>query len=154
MLTFRLNITSWAFFDVSGLKLFFHWYAQLLILSKSSFKSICDKLTSWITDNIEVSSAKSFGLDFRPLDKLDRGEGPESILGEDLHLHLSKVNVGYLKFECKAVMPHSIKCLGDIQKYSVDFKTFIKRLIYLMRDWKKLINIRIPSFHTWLMWWY
>ena len=69
MLTFWLTVTSWVFFDGSGLKLIFHWYAQLLISSKSSFKSIYDELTSWITENREVSSAKSFGLDFRPLDK-------------------------------------------------------------------------------------
>ena len=58
MLTFRLYITSWGFFDGSGVKLIFHWYAQLLILSKSIFEPICDELTSWITEYREASSAK------------------------------------------------------------------------------------------------
>ena len=68
LLNFWINITPWAFLDGSGFKLIFHWYVQLLILPKSSFKSIYDKLRSRITESREVSSAKSFRLDFRSLD--------------------------------------------------------------------------------------
>ena len=44
----------------------------MLILPESLFKLICGKLTSWIPDNREVSSAKHFVLAFRLSDK---GEG-------------------------------------------------------------------------------
>ena len=67
LLNFWINVTPWAFLDGSGFKLIFHWYVQLLILSRSSFKSLYDKLTSWITESREVSSAKSFRLAFRSL---------------------------------------------------------------------------------------
>ena len=69
---FRLKMTSWACLVVSGLKFIFHWVAQLLILSKSllRFKSLitlfAEVWMSRITENKDVSSAKSFALDERP----------------------------------------------------------------------------------------
>ena len=65
-------MTSWAYLVVSGLKFIFHWVAQLLIFSKSllRFKSLkrlfADVWMSCITENKDVSSAKSFALDERP----------------------------------------------------------------------------------------
>ena len=53
--------------------------------------------SSWITENIEVSSGRCYGLDIRPLDKLERRGVEESILGYHLHLHISKINFGLLK---------------------------------------------------------
>ena len=65
-------MTSEACLVVSGLKFIFHWVAQLLIFSKSllRFKSLkrlfADVWMSCITENKDVSSAKSFALDERP----------------------------------------------------------------------------------------
>ena len=65
-------MTSEACLVVSGLKFIFHWVAQLLILSKSllRFKSLirlfAEVWMSCITENKDVSSAKSFALDERP----------------------------------------------------------------------------------------
>ena len=143
LLNFWINITPWAFLDGSGFKLIFHWYVQLLILPKSSFKSIYDKLRSRITESREVSSAKSFRLDFRSLDtsvthtrkKRDRRIDPwetsalKSLQDEcwlfkttccfvDFKISFKRrSNLSemsfFLKFEYKTGMPHSIKCLGD-----------------------------------------
>ena len=54
---------------ISGLNDIFHWYAQLEILIKSSFSCNNDRLISWTTEKIEVSSAKSLAVDDRFLDK-------------------------------------------------------------------------------------
>ena len=56
----RLKITSWDCLLGSGLQLFFHWKAHLLIFFWSSFNSLPEAFTSWTTENNEVSSAKSF----------------------------------------------------------------------------------------------
>ena len=64
------KITSWACLEGSGLKLSFHWYAQLFIFSRSLFKAITDKSVSWTTENREVSSAKSLGFYDKSFDKL------------------------------------------------------------------------------------
>ena len=61
--------TSWACLVTSGLNDIFHWYAQLEILIKSSFSCNDDRLISWTTEKIEVSSAKSLAVDDRFLDK-------------------------------------------------------------------------------------
>ena len=51
--------TSWACLVTSGLNDIFHWYAWLEILIKSSFSCKDDRLVSWTTEKIEVTSAKS-----------------------------------------------------------------------------------------------
>ena len=62
---FRQKITSWACLGGSGLKYIFHLLAQGLTLSRSLF-SFCKVLIgSRTTENIEVSSSKSFTLDSR-----------------------------------------------------------------------------------------
>ena len=61
----RLKMTSWACLVVSGLKFIFHWVAQLLILSKSLLRLFVEVWMSCITENKDVSSAKSFALDGR-----------------------------------------------------------------------------------------
>ena len=65
-LVFLLKITSWACLLGSGLKLIFHWYAQLLIFTKSSFNSFLVLLLSRITENNDVSSANNLAFDERP----------------------------------------------------------------------------------------
>ena len=62
----RLKVSSWACLVVSGLKFIFHWVTHLLILSKSLLRLFAEALMSYITENKDVSSAKSFGLDERP----------------------------------------------------------------------------------------
>ena len=63
--TLRLKMTSWACLVVSGLKFIFHWVAQLLILSKTLLRLFAEVWMSCITENKDVSSAKSFALDGR-----------------------------------------------------------------------------------------
>ena len=63
-LILREKITSWVFFlEASGLKLIFHWHAELLTFSRPLFKALADKFVFWTTKNREVSSAKSLGFD-------------------------------------------------------------------------------------------
>ena len=62
---FQLKMTSWACLIVSGLKFIFHWVAQLLILSKTLLRLFAEVWMSCITENKDVSSAKSFALDGR-----------------------------------------------------------------------------------------
>ena len=64
-LTLRVKITSCACLDWSGLKLIFHWKAYSFILSKSAQSSLAVAFGSFINVNKEVSSAKSFGFDWR-----------------------------------------------------------------------------------------
>ena len=52
--------TSWACLMGSGLKLIFHWKAQLFILVKSWFHLFADECLSFITEKSDVSSASSF----------------------------------------------------------------------------------------------
>ena len=54
---------------ISGLKLIFHWKAQLLICSKSSFKLIPARFISCTTEKSEMSSAESLGFELKLLDK-------------------------------------------------------------------------------------
>ena len=61
----REKITSWACLLGSGLKLIFHWKAQLFILFKSSFKFFTDKYLSNITEKRDVSSTNSLGFKTR-----------------------------------------------------------------------------------------
>ena len=53
----------------SRLKLIFHGDVQVLILAKSSFKSLVDLVVCSTTDNIDVSSAKNFRLYAKSSDK-------------------------------------------------------------------------------------
>ena len=53
----------------SGLKLIFHWKAQLLILFKSSFKFYADKFLSNITEKRDVLSANSLGFETKSSEK-------------------------------------------------------------------------------------
>ena len=62
----RLKMTSWACLVVFGLKFIFH--AQLLILSKFLLRLFAEVWMSCVTENKDVSSAKSFALDEMPLD--------------------------------------------------------------------------------------
>ena len=68
-LTLQEKITSWTCLEGSRLKLIFHWHAQLMIFSRSSFEVIADKSVSKTTKNREVSSAKSLGFDDNSFDK-------------------------------------------------------------------------------------
>ena len=61
--------TSWACSVTSGLNDIFHWYTQLKILIKSSFSCNDDKLISWTTEKIEVSSPNSLAVDDKFLDR-------------------------------------------------------------------------------------
>ena len=62
---FRLKMTSWACLVVSGLKFIFHRECQWLILSESLLRLFVEVWMSCITENKDVSSAKSFALDGR-----------------------------------------------------------------------------------------
>ena len=68
-LILREKITSWASLGGSGLKLTFHWYAELLLFSRSLFKVLADKLVSRITKNRDVPPAKSLGFDDNSFDE-------------------------------------------------------------------------------------
>ena len=59
-------MTSCACLVVSGLKFIYHCVAQLLILLKSLLRLFAEAWMSCITENKDVSSAKSFTLDERP----------------------------------------------------------------------------------------
>ena len=50
----------------SGLKLIFHWYVQLLMLTKSLFNSFAVVFVLWTIENNEVSSANNLAVDERP----------------------------------------------------------------------------------------
>ena len=56
------NASSWACFKISGLKDIFHWCVHFGILNKS-FNCTTDTLTSSTTENMVVSSAKSFAVE-------------------------------------------------------------------------------------------
>ena len=63
LLTFQLNIKSWAFSIESGLKLIFYWCPRLLILAKP-LQSSAAELSTWCTTKTnEVSSANNLTLD-------------------------------------------------------------------------------------------
>ena len=49
----------------SGLKLIFHWKAQLFILFKSWFNLFADKCLSFITENSDASSANSLEFEIK-----------------------------------------------------------------------------------------
>ena len=76
----REKRTSWACLLGSGLKVIFHWKAQLFILFKSSFKFFADKSLSNITEKRDVSSANSLGFETRFSDKsfiyIKKSSGP------------------------------------------------------------------------------
>ena len=59
----REKTISCASLDQSGLKAIFHWNAHSEILFKSSFNYFADKSTSWTTEKMDVSSAKSLLID-------------------------------------------------------------------------------------------
>ena len=63
------KITSCACLLESGLKLIFHWQAQLFILLKSSFKFFADKFLSNIIEKRNVSPANSLEFETRFSDK-------------------------------------------------------------------------------------
>ena len=58
----REKTSSWTCLVTSGLNDIFHWYAQLEILIKSSFSCNDDRLISWTTKKVEVSSSKSLAV--------------------------------------------------------------------------------------------
>ena len=66
----REKITSWDCLLGCGLRLVFHWKAQLFILFKSSFKLFADKSLSNITEKRDVTSGKSLGFKTKFSDKL------------------------------------------------------------------------------------
>ena len=82
-ITFYLpnSITSWACLLTSGWILIFHWKVLLLIFLRSSFSSLADTFTSWVTENKDVSSANSLTLDDklsgRPLIQIRNNNGPK-----------------------------------------------------------------------------
>ena len=57
------NTISCACLNKSGLKAIFHWNAHSEILFKSSFNCFADTATSWTTEKMDVSSAKSLVID-------------------------------------------------------------------------------------------
>ena len=59
----RKKATAWACLETSGLKDIFYRYVHFDILSKSLFSCITDTLTSSATENMDVSSAKSFTVE-------------------------------------------------------------------------------------------
>ena len=59
---------TWACLEGSGLKLIFHWYAQLLIFSRPLFQA-ANNFAFRTTKKREVSSAKSLGFDGNSYDK-------------------------------------------------------------------------------------
>ena len=59
------KITSFACLLIWGLKFIFHWKAQLLIFSKSSFKLIPDWFISYTTEKSEVSPANNLGFELK-----------------------------------------------------------------------------------------
>ena len=65
-LVFLLKITSLAYLLGSRLKFIFHWYAQLLFLTKSSIISHLVVLPSWITEYDDVLSSNNLAFDNRP----------------------------------------------------------------------------------------
>ena len=65
----REKITSWACLLGSGLKLIFHWNAQLLILLKSLFKWLAEILTFCTMEKRDVSSTKSLSVVDRSSDR-------------------------------------------------------------------------------------
>ena len=56
---FLEKITSWACILWSGLNDIFYWWAQLEIFSKSLFSGSVERLTFFIEEKTDVSSAKS-----------------------------------------------------------------------------------------------
>ena len=56
---------SCACLDESGLKVILHWNAHPEIAFKSSFNCFADKSTSWATEKMDVSSAKSFVIGYK-----------------------------------------------------------------------------------------
>ena len=64
------KISSWACLEGLGLKLIFHWYAQLLVFNGSLFKVLTDKFVFWTIKNRVVSSAKSLRFDDNLFDNL------------------------------------------------------------------------------------
>ena len=69
ILLFIFGITSWACLLTSGLKLNFHWKVQFLIFLRSTFSTLGDTFTWWVTKNKDVLSANSLTLDDKLLDK-------------------------------------------------------------------------------------
>ena len=61
----REERTPWVWLLELGLKLIFHWKAQLFVLFKSSFKFFTDKYLSNITEKRDVSSTNTLGFKTR-----------------------------------------------------------------------------------------
>ena len=64
-----LNMVSWACFFGSELKLIFHCRAHSFILKRSLFNRLTESVILWITENSNLSSAKSLTFDFKPTGK-------------------------------------------------------------------------------------
>ena len=61
----RVKITSRVYLLGSGLKVIFHWKAQLFSLFKSWFNLLADKCLSFITEKSDVSFANSLGFEIK-----------------------------------------------------------------------------------------
>ena len=66
-LILREKMTSSTCLERSGLKLIFHWKAQ--IISKSLFNAFADVFLSWTTEKRKVSFVKNLGFDDKLVDK-------------------------------------------------------------------------------------
>ena len=69
LVVFLLNITSWACFIGSGLKLIFHLKAHLFISFRSLFRLLAILSGTLTVENRVVSSVNNLGLHWRLLDK-------------------------------------------------------------------------------------
>ena len=78
LLTFKRKNFFLSLFGYLRIKWHFHWYAQLKILIKSSFSCDDDRLVSWTTKKIEVSSAKSLAGKNNRSPKIDPWGTPAS----------------------------------------------------------------------------
>ena len=69
LLDLQLRITLWACLLGPGLKLILHWKVHSLTFFRSLFNSFVEKITSWTTENNNVSSPKKFALKVKLSDK-------------------------------------------------------------------------------------
>ena len=96
-LVFRLNSNSWAYLLGSGLKFIFHCTSHSEIFFRSLFTLTVLVVISSLVENKELLSAKSFGLDCKPLGKSKTINVPKLIPVEHLHSPLSRMRAYHLK---------------------------------------------------------
>ena len=116
---FRLKITFWAFLLEWGLKVIFHWNAQLLTLFKSLFTSFAEVFMSWATLKRDVSSANDFALEDKSSDKsfvsIKNSNGPRMEHWRKPALTFS--HVGFWPLRTKNHSKNQIECLAGYQIY-------------------------------------